>query len=40
VSFSDSPFSTLEPLDLTLTTSAESRFSASSKLEDVRVLAS
>jgi hypothetical protein len=40
VSFSDSPFSTDEPLDLTLMTSAESRFAASSKLELVRVDAS
>jgi hypothetical protein len=38
VSFSDSPLSTEEPADLTLTTSAERRFAASSKEERVRVL--
>jgi hypothetical protein len=37
VSFSDSPLSTDEPADLTLRVSAERRFAASSKLEDVRV---
>jgi hypothetical protein len=38
VSFSDSPLSTLEPTDLTLTTSAESRLAASSNELLVRVL--
>ena len=37
VSLSDSPLSTLEPDDLTLTTSALSRLAANSKLELVRV---
>ena len=37
MSFSDSPLSTDEPLDLTDMTSAESRLAASSKLDDVRV---
>ena len=37
VSFSDSPLSTDEPTDLIVKVSAESRFAASSKLEDVRV---
>src|SRR5207249_4581943 len=37
VSFSDSPLSTEEPAALIDITSAESRFAASSKLEDVRV---
>src|SRR5690348_5654412 len=37
VSFSDSPLSTEEPLALTDITSAERRFAASSKLDDVRV---
>ena len=40
VSFSDSPLSTLEPVDLMLTTSALSRLAASSKDELVRVEAS
>ena len=40
VSFSDSPFSTLEPLAAKFTTSALSRLAASSKLERVRVEAS
>jgi hypothetical protein len=40
VSFSDSPFSTLEPLAAKFTTSAERRLAASSKDERVRVLAS
>ncbi len=40
VSFSDSPLSTLEPADRTLTTSALRRLAASSKLELVRVEAS
>ncbi len=40
MSFSDSPFSTAEPLDLTVTRSAESRLAASSKLDWVRVEAS
>ena len=38
VSLSDSPLSTDEPVDLTETTSAESRFAASSNEELVRVL--
>ena len=38
VSFSDSPLSTDEPLDLIETTSAERRFAASSNEELVRVL--
>src|SRR5919204_5217632 len=37
VSFSDSPLSTEEPVALTDITSAESRFAASSKLDEVRV---
>src|SRR6185312_9681708 len=37
VSFSDSPLSTAEPVALIDMTSAESRFAASSKLDDVRV---
>ena len=37
VSFSDSPLSTDEPTDFTVSVSAESRFAASSKLDDVRV---
>ena len=37
VSFSDSPFSTEEPLAFTVIMSAESRFAASSNLDDVRV---
>ena len=37
VSFSDSPLSTAEPDALIDMTSAESRFAASSKLDDVRV---
>ena len=37
VSFSDSPFSTDEPVDLTESVSAESRFAASSNDDDVRV---
>ena len=37
VSFKLSPFSTAEPETLKFTTSAESRFAASSKLDDVRV---
>src|SRR5712692_3921760 len=37
VSFSDSPLSTAEPAALIDITSAESRFAASSKLDDVRV---
>ena len=37
VSLSDSPLSTLDPLDFTFTRSALSRFAASSKLELVRV---
>jgi hypothetical protein len=37
VSFSDSPLSTAEPLALIDIVSAERRFAASSKLEDVRV---
>ena len=40
MSLSDSPFSTDEPLDLTLITSADNRLAASSKLELVRVDAS
>ena len=40
VSFSDSPFSTLEPLAAKFTTSALSRLAASSKDERVRVDAS
>ena len=40
VSFSDSPFSTLEPLAAKFTTSALRRLAASSKLERVRVEAS
>ena len=40
VSFSDSPFSTLEPLAAKLTTSAERRLAASSKELRVRVEAS
>jgi hypothetical protein len=40
VSLSDSPLSTLEPIDLTVTRSALSRLAASSKLELVRVDAS
>ncbi len=40
VSFSDSPFSTLEPLVPKLTTSADSRLAASSKELRVRVEAS
>jgi hypothetical protein len=40
VSFSDSPFSTLEPLAAKFTTSALSRLAASSNEERVRVLAS
>ena len=40
VSFSDSPFSTLEPLAAKLTTSADSRLAASSKELRVRVEAS
>jgi hypothetical protein len=40
VSFSDSPFSTLEPLAAKLTTSALRRLAASSNDERVRVLAS
>ena len=38
MSLSDSPLSTEGPVDLMLTTSAESRFAASSKEELVRVL--
>ena len=38
MSLSDSPLSTEEPLDLTETTSAESRLAASSNEELVRVL--
>ncbi len=38
VSLSDSPFSTAEPAALIETTSAESRFAASSNEELVRVL--
>ena len=37
VSFSDSPLSTDEPSDLIVSVSADSRFAASSKLDDVRV---
>jgi hypothetical protein len=37
---SDSPFSTLEPLEAKLITSADSDLAASSKLERVRVEAS
>jgi hypothetical protein len=37
VSLSDSPLSTAEPLALIDIVSAERRFAASSKLEDVRV---
>ena len=37
VSLSDSPLSTEEPVDLMLSVSADSRFAASSKLDDVRV---
>ena len=37
VSFSDSPLSTDEPAALIDIVSAESRFAASSKLDDVRV---
>ena len=37
VSFSDSPLSTDEPADLIVSVSAERRFAASSKLDDVRV---
>ena len=37
VSFSDSPLSTDEPVDLIDIVSAESRFAASSKDDDVRV---
>ena len=37
MSFSDSPLSTDEPEDLMFSVSAESRFAASSKLDDVRV---
>jgi hypothetical protein len=37
VSFSDSPLSTAEPAALMDMTSADSRFAASSKLDDVRV---
>jgi len=40
VSFSDSPFSTLEPLAAKLTTSADSRLAASSNELRVRVDAS
>jgi hypothetical protein len=40
VSFSDSPFSTLDPLAAKFTTSALSRLAASSKDERVRVEAS
>ncbi|MDX6679473.1 MAG: hypothetical protein QOE31_3525, partial [Solirubrobacteraceae bacterium] len=40
VSFSDSPFSTLEPDEAKLMTSALSDLAASSKLERVRVEAS
>ena len=40
VSFSDSPFSTLEPLAAKFTTSALSRLAASSNDERVRVEAS
>ena len=40
VSFSDSPFSTLDPLAEKFTTSALRRLAASSKDERVRVLAS
>jgi hypothetical protein len=40
VSFSDSPFSTLEPLAAKFTTSALRRLAASSKLDRVRVEAS
>ena len=40
VSFSDSPFSTLDPLAAKFTTSALSRFAASSKDDRVRVDAS
>jgi len=37
VSFSDSPLSTEEPTAFSVIVSAESRFAASSKLDDVRV---
>ena len=37
VSLSDSPLSTDEPADLIASVSADRRFAASSKLEDVRV---
>ena len=37
MSFSDSPLSTEEPTDLMVSVSAESRFAASSKLDEVRV---
>ena len=37
MSFSDSPLSTDDPADLTDITSAERRFAASSKLDEVRV---
>ena len=37
VSLSDSPLSTEEPADLTVSVSAESRFAASSNEDDVRV---
>jgi hypothetical protein len=40
VSFRDSPLSTEDPTDLMDMTSAERRFAASSKLDDVRVEAS
>ena len=37
VSLSDSPLSTEEPTDLTVSVSAESRLAASSKEDEVRV---
>ncbi len=37
VSFRDSPLSTEEPADLIVSVSAETRYAASSKLDDVRV---